>query len=365
MVVLARNERRVVPIGHVDAGRRRITIRTRRVSALLDVRTVVVCAALAVVAAVIGIASLALGDYPVAVPDVLAALVGRADPLVQMVVTEWRLPRVAAALVLGSALGVSGAIFQSITRNPLGSPDIIGFNTGAYSGALVVMLLLGASGSQAFGAVAGGAIIGGIATAALVYLLAYRGGVQGFRLIIVGIAVSATLASVNTWMLLEAELSSAMAAAVWGAGSLNGVGWEQVLPMLGALVVFLPVLLLVAPRLTMLELGDDAAAAAGVPSDATRLTAVLVGVALTALVTAAAGPIAFVALAAPQLARRLTASASVGLIPSAVMGATLLVGSDLVAQRAFAPVQLPVGVVTVCIGGAYLVWLLIREARRG
>lgn len=353
-------ERQTTPL----FGRRRAVVRIAGWSALLDVRTLIVCAVLAVLVVTCGIAALALGDYQIAVPDVVAALAGGADPLVAMVVVEWRLPRVAAALVLGGALGVSGAIFQSITRNPLGSPDIIGFNTGAYTGALVVMLLLGGSG-QAFGNVAAGAMIGGVVTAAIVFLLAYRGGVQGFRLIIVGIAVSATLASLNTWMLLEAELGDAMAAAVWGAGSLNAVGWAQVGPMMAVMVVLIPVLALIGPKLAMLELGDDAARAAGIRTERTRLVAMFVGVALTALVTAAAGPIAFVALAAPQLARRLTASAAVGLLPAGVMGATLLLTSDLVAQRAFAPVQLPVGVVTVCIGGAYLVWLLVQEARRG
>ncbi|MGK9146807.1 iron chelate uptake ABC transporter family permease subunit [Plantibacter flavus] len=345
-------------------GRRRAVLRFAGGSALVDVRTVVVCLLLVVLAVAIGIAALAAGDYPVAVPDVIASLLGTGDRRSHLVVVEWRLPRVAAALVLGGALGVSGAIFQSITRNPLGSPDVIGFNTGAYTGALVVMLLFGTSGSQAFGGVAAGAMLGGLLTAAVVFLLANRGGVQGFRLIIVGIAVSATLASFNTWMLLEASLDDAMAAAVWGAGSLNAVGWAQVVPMVVAIVLLLPVLVLIAPRLVMLELGDDAARAAGIRADPARLAAMIVGVALTALVTAAAGPIAFVALAAPQLAKRVTASASVGLLPSAVMGSTLLLASDLVAQRAFAPIQLPVGVVTVCIGGAYLVWLLVREAKR-
>ncbi|HXH32946.1 MAG TPA: iron chelate uptake ABC transporter family permease subunit [Plantibacter sp.] len=309
-------------------GRRRVVLRVAGGSALIDVRSLVVCLALAAVALACGVAALALGDYPIAVPQILLAVTGGADPLEQMVVVEWRLPRVVAALVLGGALGVSGAIFQSITRNPLGSPDIIGFNTGAYTGALVVMLLLGGSGSTGFGSVAAGAMVGGLATAALVFLLAYRRGVQGFRLIIVGIAVSATLASLNTWMLLEAELGDAMAAAVWGAGSLNAVGWTQVGPLVVAMVLLLPVLVVIAPSLGMLELGDDPARASGIRAERTRLVAMFVGVALTALVTAAAGPIAFVALSAPQLARRLTASASVGLLPSAVMGATLLLASD-------------------------------------
>ena len=146
---------------------------------------------------------------------------------------NWRLPRVLLALMLGAALGMSGAIFQSLTRNPLGSPDIIGFNSGAYTGALVVILLIGGT----YYEIAVGALVGGIATAAVVYLLAYKRGVQGFRLIIVGIAISAMLGSVNTWMILKAKLDDAMAAAVWGAGSLNGLGWTQVWPVVVVLAI--------------------------------------------------------------------------------------------------------------------------------
>ncbi|MGH3705433.1 MAG: FecCD family ABC transporter permease, partial [Agromyces sp.] len=197
-----------------------------------------------------------------------------------------------------------------------------------------------------------------------VYLLAHKRGVQGFRLIVVGIAVSAMLGSVNTWLSITAELDTAMRAAVWGAGSLNGVGWAQTGIVVTVLAILIPGLVLTAGSLSTLELGDDAAIALGVRAERSRLWLLLIGTALTALVTAAAGPIAFVALAAPQLARRLTASGSVGIGASALLGAVLLQASDLVASRMFAPTQLPVGVVTVSIGGGYLIWLLIRESRR-
>jgi iron complex transport system permease protein len=275
-------------------------------------------------------------------------------------VMQSRFPRVALAFLFGAALGVSGAIFQSLTRNPLGSPDIIGFSTGAYTGALVVILTLG-GGYYRTGA---GALVGGLVAAAVVYVLAYKRGVQGFRLIIVGIAVSAVLASVNTWLVVKADVSEAIAAAVWGAGTLNGLGWPQVVPVLVALAVVTPVAAALSTRLPVLAMGDDAARALGIRVEPTRLMLVILGVALTALVTAAAGPISFVALAAPQLARRLTGASSVAMVPAACMGALLLIVSDVAAQRVFAPTQLPVGVVTVCVGGAYFVWLLAREGRK-
>lgn len=351
-----------VALAPVNFGRATRTYRLAggRLSGRLDVRTTVVSLILVSLALVTGLIALGVGDFQVSVPSVVRALFGETTDVVRMVVVDWRLPRVLLALLLGGALGASGAIFQSLTRNPLGSPDIIGFNTGAYTGALMVIMLVGGS----YYSVALGAMVGGLVTAGVVYLLAYSGGVQGFRLIIVGIAISAMLGSINTWMILKADLELAMAAAVWGAGSLNGLSWEQVAPVVIVLALLMPVLWLLGRRMSVLEMGDDAARALGVRTEPTRLALLVVGVVLTALVTAAAGPIAFISLAAPQLARRLTRSPSVTLLPSALLGAALLLVSDLVAQRAFAPTQLPVGVVTVSIGGCYLVWLLAREARR-
>ncbi|WP_372449358.1 FecCD family ABC transporter permease [Cellulomonas hominis] len=350
------------PVPPLDLGRGQGVWRTRGdvLSVRVGVRAVVVTGGLVLAALAVAVVALALGDYVVPVPDVLRALTGALEGPARTVVVDWRLPRVLLALLLGAALAMSGAIFQSLTRNPLGSPDVIGFGSGSYTGALLVMLL----GGGGYGAVAVGSLAGGLATAALVYLLAYRGGVQGFRLIVVGVGVTSVLASVNTWLILKADLQHAMMAAVWGAGSLNASGWAHVGPTVLALAVLAPLLVVLSRRADLLEMGDDAAHALGLAPERTRLALVVVGVALTALSTAVAGPIAFVALAAPQLARRLTRGTGVGLASAAAMGALLLVVSDVVAQRAFAPTQLPVGVVTVSIGGAYLVWLLVREARR-
>jgi iron complex transport system permease protein len=330
------------------------------VSYRVDLRTVSVCLALLGIALAVALLTLASGEYPVPLPDVVRALLGQAEGRIHMVVVEWRLPRTALALILGAALGMSGAIFQSLTRNPLGSPDIIGFNAGAYTGALVVIILLGGG----YYAIAGGALLGGLCTALVVYALAYNRGVQGFRLIIVGIGVSAMLTSLNVWMLLRAKLEVAMAAAIWGAGTLNGLGLDRLGPAALILGILVPLALLLSRPMAQLELGDDAARALGVNAERTRLALLVLGVALTATVTATAGPIIFVALAAPQLARRLTGTAGVSMLPSAAMGALLLATADFLAQRAFAPTQVPVGIVTVSLGGLYFVWMLLREARR-
>ncbi len=199
-----------------------------RLSLRLHGRTFALALLLLLLCACLAVLSLLSGTYPISMPQVLTALVGYGDAaghddvMVQMIVTEWRLPRVALALLLGGALGMSGAIFQSLTRNPLGSPDIIGFSAGSYTGALAVMLLLaGGTYETALGALAGG-----VATACAVYLLAWRQGVQGFRLIIVGIGVAAMLSAFNAWMIREADLQVAMAAAIWGQARSTGWAWS-------------------------------------------------------------------------------------------------------------------------------------------
>ncbi|MFK3670635.1 FecCD family ABC transporter permease [Leifsonia aquatica] len=344
----------------VDFGARQVVVRRGRFSYRLPRRTVVTVMLLTVVAVAIALLSLATGSYTLGVDQVVGALTGRESGIVHTIVVEWRLPRVLLAALFGLALGAAGAIFQSLTRNPLGSPDIIGFDTGAYTGALIVMLGFHAGSSPA---VTGGAIAGGLATAGVVYALAYRRGMQGFRLIVVGIGVTAMLTSVNTWMLLHTDTMEAIGAAFWGAGSLDNAGYPQLLLAGGVFIVLFPCAAALARGLGMLELGDDAGAQLGVPVERTRLAATIVGVALSATVTSLAGPIAFIALSAPQIARRLAGTAGVTLGVSAATGAVLLLAADWVAQHAL-PAAVPVGLVTVVLGGGYFVWLLIAEGRR-
>ncbi|WP_280208071.1 FecCD family ABC transporter permease [Nocardia cyriacigeorgica] len=346
----------------IDFGRATVRVRARAagLTAMIGVRTVIVCLALLALALLIAVLALGSGDAPIPPDRVLRAIFVGDQRFDRLVVWEWRFPRVLLALVLGAALGVSGAILQSVTRNPLGSPDIVGFGTGAYTGALIVMLVLGGGEFRT----AAGALVGGLAAAVAIQLLALRHNVSGFRLILVGIGVSAMLASINAWLILRADLLSAMGAAAWGMGSLSGLTWAQVMPAMALLTVLSLAVIPLAARLRMLELGDDLASAVGIPVRRTRLQLIFLSVALTAVATAVTGPIAFIALAAPQLARRLARTPSTAIVPAAAMGALLLITSDWLAQRLFAPTTLPVGVVTVSIGGLYLAYVLVAEARR-
>src|SRR6185312_10935684 len=189
------------------------------------------------------------------------------------------------------------------------SPDIIGINSGAYTGALVVIAGFGGG----YYAIAAGALVGGLVIAVVVYALSYRNGLAGYRLIIVGIGVSAVLNSVNQWIVIKLDHHTAVTAAVWQQGTLSGLTWAQVVPMSLCLVVMTAVLVALGPQLPVLQMGDDAAGALGVRPDRARLAYLAVGVGLVALACAAAGPVSFVALAAPQLARRLTGSPGIGL----------------------------------------------------
>ncbi|MFF4330785.1 FecCD family ABC transporter permease [Streptomyces sp. NPDC001591] len=310
---------------------------------------------------VLAVVLIGTGDFAIAPGDVVRTLLGDGTPADDFIVNDLRLPRVLVAILVGAALGMSGAVFQSVSRNPLGSPDLLGFGYGSAVGALVVITLFKGGAAE----VALGAVAGGVLTGAVVYLLAYKKGIHGYRLVLVGIGASAVLVAVIQYLIAKAELVEATRAMVWLTGSLAGRDWAQVWPLLITCAVLFPLVLGQSRALRVIEMGDDAAYALGVPVERTRVLLMLAAVLLTTAAAAAAGPISFVALAAPQLARRLTRSPGSNLLTGALMGSVLLLASDLASQRAFGADQLPVGVVTGLVGGVYLLWLLVMERRAG
>lgn len=323
-------------------------------------RVLVVTLALGVVTLGSLAASLMLGYYQLSLPQVLTATFSDGTPAEEYLVSDLRLPRALTALMVGAALAMSGAIFQTVTRNPLGSPDVIGFDVGASTGALVVMLILGGSGVQtSIGAVAGGGL-----TAGLVYALAYNRGSNGFRLVLMGIGIGALLLSVNHFLITRANIYDAQSVAVWLIGNLAGRSWEHVRVLAPAVLVLGLLALWIGRELKMAELSDDSGAALGLPVERARLTAVMVGVGLAGVGVAAAGPIAFIALPSPQIARRLTKAPGANLVPSALVGASLLCLADLGGRELLYPRQIPVGVITGVLGGLYLAWLLTREWKK-
>ncbi|MDN4641764.1 iron chelate uptake ABC transporter family permease subunit [Agreia sp. PsM10] len=324
-------------------------------SLLVHRRSAVVATVLLLFAATLAIVEISTGTYDITPSGAFRALLGEGSDVDRFIVVDQRLPRAAAALLVGAALGASGAIFQSVSRNPLGSPDIIGFTTGAATGGLAVILLLGASTATT---ILVGTLVGGFATAAVVIALAVRRGATGDRLVLSGIAVAAMLAATNDYLVSRADIQDAEVAQAWQYGSLNAISWAPLLPLAVVLVFAMPAALVASRSLRILELGDDTAAAVGLRLVRARTVALALGVCLAAIAVATTGPIGFLALAAPQLARRVARSPGVTVLASAAMGAAILVGADLLAQRLLSPFQIPVGLVTAAVGGAYLVWML-------
>jgi iron complex transport system permease protein len=327
----------------------------------LDIRAVTVVVLLLLAALGASVVLIGTGDFPIPPADVLRSLVGNGDAGQEFIVNELRLPRVLVGLLVGASLGLGGALFQAISRNPLGSPDVLGLTQGSVVGALTVIVLMSGNASQ----VTIGALVGGLGTGLGIYLLAWKQGVHGYRLVLVGIGVSAILTALNGYLLTRSDLTDAVQAVVWMTGSLSGRDWDQVWPLLGLCAVVVPFVLANARGLRMMEMGDDVSYALGVRVERVRMLLLVAAVLLTATATAAAGPISFVALTAPQLARRLTRSPGPNLLPSLCMGAALLVAADWVSQRTFGADQLPVGVVTGVLGGVYLLWLLVIERKAG
>ncbi|MGC0341846.1 FecCD family ABC transporter permease [Streptomyces sp. SLBN-8D4] len=330
-------------------------------SVRLDVRATVVVALILLAALTASVVLIGTGDFPIPAGDVLKTLFGHGNAGQEFVVNELRLPRVLVGLLVGASLGLGGALFQAVSRNPLGSPDVLGLSQGATAGALTMIVLFSGSATQ----ITLGALVGGLVTGLAIYLLAWKQGVHGYRLVLVGIGVSAIVTAVNGYLLTRSTLTEAAQAVVWMTGSLSGRDWTQVWPLLWLCAVLVPLVLAGGRGLRMMEMGDDVSGALGVRVERVRLLLLVAAVLLTAAATAAAGPVSFVALTAPQLARRLTRSPGPNLLPSLCMGATLLVTADWVSQKVFGADQLPVGVVTGVLGGGYLLWLLVTERRAG
>ncbi|MCV9938802.1 iron chelate uptake ABC transporter family permease subunit [Boseaceae bacterium BT-24-1] len=323
-------------------------------------RSLAVDLALAAACVGLGLVALTLGTMSVSVADAARTLAGEATGPLRLVVLEWRLPRILAALAAGAALGMAGALFQTLLRNPLGSPDVIGFDAGAFSGAILAML---AGATAAIVALA--SLAGGLAAGLLVYAAAGGSHVERSRLILIGIAVGVGFTALNDWLIFTAPLDSALIAASWKQGALAGVDKGRLAIGAAILLVLLPLGLACRRSMDALALGDDKAMSLGEPPGTARLRLGLVGLSLTATATLIAGPVGFVALIAPHAARRLAGSAGLPLSTSALFGALFLLGSDCVARTLFAPRSLPVGAVTACLGGLYFVLLLRSRLRRG
>lgn len=319
-----------------------------------------IAAALAI--AVVGafVVTLVVGDRIYGLDQIVRVVLGERVPGASFAVGELRLPRASLAVLAGFAFGLGGVVFQTMLRNPLAAPDIIGITTGASASAVVAIVLLGLDATG----VSFAALAGSVVTALAIYLLATRRGFSGARLILIGIGVAAMMQSVVSYVLSRASAWDLQTAMQWLAGSVNGATWERVAPLAVASLVLVPLVLAQGRALATLRLGDDSAAALGVRVTASRVTLILAAVALLAFATAAAGPIAFVAFMSGPIAARLVGPGGSLLVPAGLVGALLVLLGDLVAQFVVGT-RYPVGVVTGALGAPFLLALLARTARSG
>ncbi|MGW3287350.1 FecCD family ABC transporter permease [Streptomyces sp. NPDC001002] len=328
-----------------------------RISLLLHRRSAAVAALLLFLLATVMLASACLGQTYISPAEVWHTLRTGSGPY-ELVVSELRVPRIVLGALVGAALGLSGALVQTVTRNPLASPDVIGVGHGA-AAATVLALSSGVIASP--GALPIVSVVGGLVAAALVYVLAWRHGMQPSRFVLTGVGIGVALSAVVQLYLTDSELEAAEQVKLWLTGSLNGRGWEQAGPLGVVLLLSLPALVWASRATRPLGLDPETAAALGVRVDRVRLGLTVLGVVLAATATGAAGPIGFVALTAPQLARRLTRTPQLPLLNAALTGAVILVGADLVARTVLPPLEVPVGALTSLVGGPYLLWLLGRR----
>ena len=343
-----------------------IPFRAGPISFLWRPRVVLVCVIAAALIVFLGALSIGLGDYPISVPRVLEVIFqGEGSRVEKLVILEWRMPRVATAIAVGCALGLSGALTQTVTRNALASPDILGITTGA-SAMAVTVIVLGSGGGFA-GWLAGigiplAALLGAILSATVIWALAWRRQADSYRLVLVGIIITALLSSYINFLMVRAELRDASQAQFWLTGSLARSEWSITIPIAVLVIVCAPLLAWIAYQALATTLGPDLARALGQRVNAVQVAMLALAVALAAVAVSAAGPIGFIAFVAPQVALRLCGVPSPPLAASALTGAVLLLGADIVTQ-AVLPVELPVGIVTSALGGIFLIYLLVQRTR--
>lgn len=337
----------------------RLTIRNGPVALRVDPRVMVLTLIGVALILFLALWAVSLGSYRMPFSEALAAVRGIGADDQVFVVRTLRLPRIVCAILIGAGLAVAGALFQGVVRNPLVSPDIIGIDTGA---SLLAVFWIVTGQSAALLPIA--AFIGALTTAAVIYLLTWKSGVDTDRLILVGIGVGATIGAGITFLTVKFPVEIVRPAQFWLMGSLSGSNWRDVLVVLGTVAVLVPGATILARLLRTMQLGDDVTRGLGVPLEQLRFGLIVVGCGLAAVAVSVAGPIAFVALMVPHVARMLTGPVSGGvMLFTATLGAIFLLGADMIAQHAL-PVSLPVGAITAAVGAPYFLFLLYRNQTR-
>ncbi|HAX04799.1 MAG TPA: iron ABC transporter permease [Acidimicrobiaceae bacterium] len=354
----------IVSVGITISFSRRISISQRSLrrgsfSSLTDLRVLRLCIGTVALTVLLALIGLEVGEYPIPGFEAIKTAFWNRGGEFDFIVNSLRFPRVVAALLAGFCLATSGALFQSLLGNPLVSPDVIGINSGA---ALCAVFVLTAGADLSV--LPWAAFLGAVLTAVVIYLLAWKQGISGSRLVLVGIGINALLASGITYLMVKYPIERVVAAARWQIGSLFGSSWADVRILALGVVVLTPLALFLVPKLRLLQLGDELATGLGSRVEMQRMAIIVVASAYAALAVAVIGPLGFVALLVPHMVRLIVGSLTGGvLLLTGFVGALFLLGCDLIAQQLFAPTTLPVGVVTAALGGPYFLFILVRYNR--
>lgn len=323
-------------------------------------RGLLVTISLTVLACILCCAMLLLGNtiYPVGV--VIRALSGEELKGVSFAVNVIRLPRMLTGLFAGFAFGLAGYTFQTMLRNPLANPNVIGITSGSSAAAVFCIVILQANGAV----ISIASVIAGLATVLLIYVLSRGRTFSIGRLILIGIGLQAMLDAVISYLLLISSEKDVPSAVRWLTGSLNGSQMRELPPLVIIVLFCSPVIILLGKHLSILELGEQSATSLGVSTDRTRIALIVSAVCMVATATATTGPIAFVSFLAGPIAKRMVGTGASSLIPAGLVGVNLVLGSDLIGQFAF-EYRFPVGIITGLLGAPYLIFLLIRMNRKG
>ena len=334
------------------------TLRIGGLSLLLHRRNWLMFGLLALLLAALAVLAISLGSGSLGVRDVIATLAGRGSKLQEIMVFKLRLPRVAAAIVAGLAMGMAGCLIQTLVRNRLATPDMIGVNEGA-SLAVVAFALYLTLGNWPWWA----SPLGALLAAAALFALCRRPGEQGYLFIVIGIALSGLLGGIGDFAMSTQPVVDPGSIYLWTMGHFAGISYQTVNPIALLLALLCPLLALVNRPLALLRFGDATAQNLGIRVPMIQLGVLALAILVAALGTAIGGPVVFIAMAAPILASWLARDNLAPIWLSALCGALLLLGSDTLVRVLAQPEEIPTGIMTRLLGGILLLGLLIKDRR--
>lgn len=341
------------------------TIRSKRFSQIIDKKALYVSIALLFITVAVMSVSIGIGELYISPLEVIQSLTGTGSGMNDVVIQEFRLPRILIAVLAGASLSLSGAILQGVIRNPLASPDMLGITTGAGFAAVTFITMFSSSSNNLTVSISYlplAAVIGAFLITVIIYLLAWKRGITPVRLILIGVGLMTATQALTTLMIIIGPIYAASQATIWLTGTVYATNWKDVFSLLPWFVILVPLLISLSRTLNIQELGDDVATSLGHSAMRGRVLLLFISTALAGSAVAFTGAIGFVGLIGPHIARRLVGSSFGALLPvSAFLGAIIVLLADLAGRTLFSPMEVPAGVFTALIGAPYFIYLLFKN----